>query len=92
MTGIQAKGSFPGDPGKGPGDIVAWKGNAPPVVLVAEDDTLVRLALVDALGEGGFSVIESDGADGAVEVMKGETPSTSSSRMSGCRGNWMAWA
>ena len=39
------------------------------VVLVAEDDTLIRMMVVDALTDAGFTVIEVGHADGALNVL-----------------------
>ena len=41
-----------------------------PVVLVVEDEALVRLLAVDVLEEAGFEVIEASTADYAVEVLE----------------------
>ena len=38
----------------------------PSPVLVVEDDLLQRMALVDALQEGGYTVIEADNGDAAI--------------------------
>ena len=40
----------------------------PPVVLVVEDEALVRMLAVDVLEEAGFEVIEAPSADYAVLV------------------------
>jgi len=44
-------------------------GTTPPVVLVVEDEVLVRLLAVDILEEAGFAVIEALTADDAVLVL-----------------------
>src|SRR5829696_3420629 len=44
-------------------------GTAPPVILVVEDEVLVRLLAVDMLVEAGFEVIEARTADDAVLVL-----------------------
>ena len=41
----------------------------PPVVLVVEDEALVRMLAVDVLEEAGFEVIEAPSADYAVLVL-----------------------
>jgi len=41
------------------------------VVLVVEDEVLIRLDLVDHLERAGFTVREASRADGAVEILKG---------------------
>ncbi|HYZ33164.1 MAG TPA: response regulator [Crenalkalicoccus sp.] len=40
----------------------------PPVLLVVEDDFLVRLTLVDALSDGGFQVLEAPDAEQALAI------------------------
>jgi two-component system, response regulator PdtaR len=40
-----------------------------PVLLVVEDDMLVRLTLVDALGDDGFQVLEAEDANQALEMV-----------------------
>jgi CheY-like chemotaxis protein len=41
-----------------------------PVVLVVEDDPLVRMMALDMLEEGGFAVTEADSADAAWTVLE----------------------
>ncbi|MFE1603298.1 response regulator [Methylobacterium sp. ID0610] len=41
-----------------------------PVVLVVEDEDLVRLAAVDMLEEAGFAVIEAENADVALIILE----------------------
>lgn len=41
------------------------------MLLVVEDDTLVRLTLVDGLEEEGFSVLEAEDADAALALLHG---------------------
>ena len=41
----------------------------PPVVLVVEDEALIRMLAVDVLEEAGFEVIEAPSADYAVLVL-----------------------
>ena len=43
---------------------------APPIVLVAEDEPLVRLDITLALSDAGFAVIETRSADDALEVLE----------------------
>lgn len=43
---------------------------APPIVLVAEDEPLVRLDITLALSDAGFAVIETRSADEALEVLE----------------------
>ena len=40
-----------------------------PPILVVDDEMLVRLALVDALKEGGYSVVEAEDGDAALEAI-----------------------
>ncbi|MGX7953121.1 response regulator [Tsuneonella sp. HG249] len=45
-----------------------------PPILVVDDEMLVRLALVEALDEGGYSVVEAADGDSAIEeIEKAET-------------------
>jgi CheY-like chemotaxis protein len=41
-----------------------------PLILVVEDETLVRMTLVDVLEDAGFKVIEAVHADEALQVLK----------------------
>ena len=41
----------------------------PPLLLVVEDDFLVRLTLVDALTDGGFDVVEAGDAEEALALV-----------------------
>jgi CheY-like chemotaxis protein len=43
----------------------------PKVILVVDDDALVRLGLVDLLESAGLSVVEATNADEAISVLKG---------------------
>jgi CheY-like chemotaxis protein len=42
----------------------------PPVVLLVEDQPLVRMTAADELGEAGFRVLEAPDADAALEVLE----------------------
>jgi len=42
----------------------------PPVVLLVEDEPLVRMTAADELGEAGFHVLEASNADAALEVLE----------------------
>ncbi len=44
--------------------------HAPPLILVVEDEALVRMTLVDVLDDAGFSVIEAAHADDALQVLQ----------------------
>jgi DNA-binding NtrC family response regulator len=41
-----------------------------PIVLVVEDETLVRTVMVDALQEEGFTVVEAGNAEEALQVLE----------------------
>jgi CheY-like chemotaxis protein len=42
------------------------------VILVAEDDMLIRMMAVDALADAGFAVIEASHAEGALDVLSAQ--------------------
>lgn len=44
--------------------------NTRPLILVVEDETLVRMTLVDVLEDAGFKVIEAVHADEALRVLR----------------------
>ncbi len=44
-----------------------------PVVLVVEDETLIRIAAVEAVEEAGFEVIEAQNADEAIAILEQRT-------------------
>ncbi|HEV7283761.1 MAG TPA: response regulator, partial [Kaistia sp.] len=44
--------------------------NGPPVILVVEDEGLVRMAAADDLVEAGFKVIEAANADQAIQMLE----------------------
>jgi CheY-like chemotaxis protein len=41
-----------------------------PVVLVVEDETLIRLDIVDQIAAAGFEVLEATNADEAIEILE----------------------
>ena len=43
---------------------------APVVVLVVEDEPIIRMSAVDALTEGGFQIVEAANADEAVPLLE----------------------
>ncbi|WP_426610564.1 response regulator [Bradyrhizobium sp. McL0616] len=45
----------------------------PPVILIVEDEPLVRLGAVDTISEAGFEVIEARNADEAIAVLERRT-------------------
>ncbi len=40
-----------------------------PVVLVVEDEAIIRMLLIDELEDAGFVVMEAEGADAAVVIL-----------------------
>jgi len=44
--------------------------NEPPIVLVVEDEGLIRMAAADDLIDAGFTVLEAANADQAIEVLE----------------------
>ncbi|MGO2450781.1 response regulator [Pseudomonas taetrolens] len=42
----------------------------PSTILVVEDDDIVRMLIVDVLQELGFSVLEADGSERAIELLE----------------------
>lgn len=49
---------------------MSYAGVPRPVVLVVEDEFLIRLHAVDVIREGGFAVIEAADADEAVAILE----------------------
>jgi CheY-like chemotaxis protein len=47
--------------------------NPAPTILVVEDDNIVRMLIVDVLEELEFKVLEADGSEQALEVLKDAT-------------------
>lgn len=45
-------------------------GAKPPVILVAEDEALIRMAVADSLRDAGFTVIEAANAAEALEAVR----------------------
>jgi CheY-like chemotaxis protein len=50
---------------------VRGEGAPTPVVLVVEDEAVIRAMLAEELEDAGFAVIEADGADAAVAAFAG---------------------
>ena len=46
--------------------------SAIPRILVVEDEFLIRLTLVEALGDEGFDVIEAETGDAALPILQGD--------------------
>ncbi len=52
-------------------DSLATNGtSATPAVLVVEDEAIIRMLLVDELEDAGLVVVEADGADGAMAILR----------------------
>jgi CheY-like chemotaxis protein len=45
----------------------------PPVILIVEDEPLVRMGAVDTISEAGFEVIEAGNADEAIAILERRT-------------------
>lgn len=45
----------------------------PPIILVVEDDAIVRMLIVDVLEELDYKVVEADGSEQALEVLQDES-------------------
>jgi CheY-like chemotaxis protein len=45
-------------------------GQAKPVILVVEDDALLRMCAADMLEENGFGVVEAENADAALKLLE----------------------
>jgi len=41
-----------------------------PVVLIVEDEFLIRMDAIDMIGAGGFEVVEAENADEAIEILE----------------------
>jgi two-component system, response regulator PdtaR len=41
-----------------------------PVILIVEDDFLIRMDAVDTIRSGGFDVVEAENADGAISILE----------------------
>ena len=56
-----------------------------PVILIVEDDLLVRMNALETIGEAGFEVIEASNADEAIAVLEKRLTFTSFSPISNAR-------
>ncbi|CAB1402461.1 response regulator [Pseudomonas fluorescens] len=45
----------------------------PPTILVVEDDAIVRMLIVDVLEELEYKVLEADGSEQALDVLRDQT-------------------
>ena len=61
---------------------------APPLVLVVEDEFLVRMNALSLLEEAGFGVLEAGSADEAIALLEVEQTSGSSLPTSTCLEAW----
>ena len=61
------------------------------MILIVEDDLLVRMNALETIGEAGFEVIEASDADEAIAVWKSASTFTSFSPISECPVPWTAW-
>ena len=59
-----------------------------PVILIVEDEFLLRMDSVEILEDGGFEVIPATNADEAIAILSPGPTSTSSSLISRCRVRW----
>ncbi len=50
-----------------------WDRVRSPVVLVVEDEAIIRMILAEELEDAGFAVVEADGADAAVAAFAGRS-------------------
>jgi len=57
-------------PGKRPVMMVLYHSSAPAVVLVVEDDMLLRMRAVDMVEDAGFTSVEAVNADEAVAILE----------------------
>ena len=53
-------------------DEVPDGGRVPPRILVVEDEFLIRLTLVEALGDEGFEVLEAETGDAALPILQSD--------------------
>ena len=65
---------------------------AKPVLLIVEDDLLVRMLAVEIAEEAGFSALEATDADEAIRVLSSALTSESCSLTLTCLAPWTAWS
>jgi two-component system, response regulator PdtaR len=63
-------------------------GKPPPVVLVVEDEPLLRMLAVEVVEEAGFIAIEARNADEAFMMLESRTDITLLSLISTCPAAW----
>jgi CheY-like chemotaxis protein len=61
-----------------------------PVVLVVEDEFLIRMHAAEMIEEGGFEVVEASNADEAVAILEARLEIAVCSPISKCRDPWTA--
>jgi CheY-like chemotaxis protein len=61
-----------------------------PVVLVVEDDFLLRMDAVDIVRSAGFDAVEAHNADEAIAILEARPNIPSFPLMYRCRDQWMA--
>ena len=64
------------------------KAGTRPVVLIVEDEILVRMDAVEVIEGRGFEAVEARNADDAIAILDSAMTSVSSSPTSICRVQW----
>jgi two-component system, response regulator PdtaR len=59
-----------------------------PVILIVEDEFLLRMESAELIEKAGFEVIQAANADEAIAILKANLVFTSSSPMSRCPVRW----
>jgi response regulator RpfG family c-di-GMP phosphodiesterase len=59
-----------------------------PVILIVEDEFLLRMDSAELIENAGFEVIQAGNADQAIEILKARPVFMSSSPISRCRVRW----
>jgi CheY-like chemotaxis protein len=52
-------------------NVLSEQDKARPVILIVDDETLIRLAAVHIAEDEGFEVVEAANADEAIEILEG---------------------
>jgi CheY-like chemotaxis protein len=60
-----------------------------PVVLIVEDELLLRMNAVDMIEAAGFEVVEAANADEAIEILESRRDIGVVLPISRCRARWM---
>ena len=61
-----------------------------PVILIVEDEVLIRLHAAEIVQDAGFDVIEASNADEAIAILEASVTSPFCSQTFRCRAAWMA--